>query len=202
MKKRKTLNRVVLHPMLKHQPNTSPSAMFENSVLKPYSMRVLSLSKAFVINKNKQITPEEFNQELDNIMEKYKYESTEKDESKGDVCKLFPKIGRNYYRKQKEDIQKNRAKYSNENTIYGNPFHRGCRSNCKSVLCKRRKVPLILSRNKNMLPLLKLDESSKGLMDNSNNRSILSSNVKNLLYSKKSSSLVTAVSNIYYGKYN
>ena len=90
MKKRKTLNRVVLHPMLKHQPNTSPSAMFENSVLKPYSMRVLSLSKAFVINKNKQITPEEFNQELDNIMEKYKYESTEKDESKGDVCKLFP----------------------------------------------------------------------------------------------------------------
>ena len=95
-----------------------------------------------------------------------------------------------------------RAKYSNENTIYGNSFNRGCRSNCKSVLCKRRKVPLILSRNKNMLPLLKLDESSKGLMDNSNNRSILSSNVKNLLYSKKSSSLVTAVSNIYYGKYN
>ena len=53
-----------------------------------------------------------------------------------------------------------------------------------------------------MRPLLKLDESLKGLMDNSNNRSILSSNVKNLLYSKKSSSLVTAVSNIYYGKYN
>ena len=116
MKKRKTLNRVVLNPMLKHQPNTSPSAMFENSVLKPYSMRVLSLSKAFVINKNKQITPEEFNQELDNIMEKYKYESTEKDESKGDVCKLFPKIGRNYYRKQKEDIQKilNKSKQLNK----------------------------------------------------------------------------------------
>ena len=95
-----------------------------------------------------------------------------------------------------------RAKYSNENTIYGNPFNRGWRSNCRSVLCKRRKVPLILSRNKNMRPLLKLDESLKGLMDNSNNRSILSSNVKNLLYSKKSCSLVTAVSNIYYGKYN
>lgn len=95
-----------------------------------------------------------------------------------------------------------RAKYSNENTIYGNPFNRGWRSNWRSVLCKRRKVPLILSRSKNMRPLLKLDESSKGLMDNSNNRSILSSNVKNLLYSKKSSSLVTAMSNIYYGKYN
>lgn len=95
-----------------------------------------------------------------------------------------------------------RAKYSCENEVYGNPYNRGCVSNCKSALCSKRKIPLIITKNKYMLPLIKLDESSKGIMDNSNNRSLLSSNVKNLLYSKKSSSLVTAVSNIYYGKYN
>ena len=55
---------------------------------------------------------------------------------------------------------------------------------------------MLLSKNENILLPSKLDESSKGLIDRENNLNILM-NYKGMLNSKKSSSILTASSNMF-----
>lgn len=92
-----------------------------------------------------------------------------------------------------------RSKYENENIIFGNPFDRGCLRNIKQILFgKRRKISLLLLKDDNILLPSKLDESSKGLVDRGREKNLnILSNYKGVLNSKKSSSLLTASSNLY-----
>ena len=92
-----------------------------------------------------------------------------------------------------------RSKYENENIIFGNPFNRGCLKNIKQILFRnKRKIPLLLSKNDNILVPSKLDESSKGLIDRGREKNLnYLVNYKGMLNSKKSSSILTASSNMF-----
>ena len=86
--------------------NNFPETLFDNSFLDSFNIKNLSLSQAFVI-KNQNIPIESFNKKISSIMEHYKYDSMEErnDDNTNDVIKLLPKIQREKYKKQKEEIR-------------------------------------------------------------------------------------------------
>ena len=84
---------------------SSSSQLFEDSYKELFSSRNKSLSKAFVFN-TKLLSKDIFASKVCHVMEQYKYDCLDKDDTKDDVSFLFPKISRNKYIEDKEQIAK------------------------------------------------------------------------------------------------
>ena len=98
-------NQLTSRYLKENQNNTfnisSSSQLFEESCKEFFSSRNQSFSKAFVFNS----TRHSFYNNVGQVMQHYRYQSYEKDEHKGDVSKLFPKVSRNKYIKNREEIK-------------------------------------------------------------------------------------------------
>ena len=84
----------------------TPENMFDQSFENVLPKNKYPLSKAFVL-KQTHLPISNFNKEISNIMDNYKYDSLEEDtnEGKTDIINLLPKIHRESYKKEKEEIR-------------------------------------------------------------------------------------------------
>ena len=108
------INSSIINPPIPNHPTSVPinsnnisssSQLFEDSYKELFSSRNKSLSKAFVFN-TKLLSKDNFASKVCHVMDQYKYDCLNKDDTEGDVSFLFPKISRNKYIEDKEQITK------------------------------------------------------------------------------------------------